>query len=296
MLSKKQWDTVIHAFFTINGVSAIIILFAIFGFLTYTGISAFEKIPLTEFLFSPNWNPDAYEAKNQGWGILSMLVGSGYIAVGSMAFALPIGLAAAIYLSEIARPTVRELLKPAIEMIASLPSVVLGFLGIIFLAPLIAEVFGIPNGLNALTASILVGIMALPTIISISEDVLTAVPRDYRHASLALGATPWQTIRAVTVPAAAPGIAAAAMLGLGRVVGETMVVLMVAGNALAMPHSFLDPARPLTANIAIEIKEVVQGDLHFQALFAMGIVLFVITFAVNFAADLVIARATRNCR
>jgi phosphate transport system permease protein len=159
---------------------------------------------------------------------------------------------------------------------------------------LIADVFGLNSGLNALTASILVAIMALPTIISISEDAITSVPRSYSEASLALGANNWQTIRHVVIPSAMSGIVAAVMLGLGRVVGETMVVLMVAGNARALPTGFFDPVRPMTATIAIEIKEVVVGDVHYQALYAVGLVLFIMTFAVNFAADIYLNRQGRN--
>jgi phosphate transport system permease protein len=180
----------------------------------------------------------------------------------------------------------REVLKPVIEMIAGIPSVVLGLIGLLFLAPSVAKTFSISNGLNALSASILVAIATVPTIASLCEDALSGVPKRLSEASLALGATQWTTIRRVLVPAARSGIGASIMLGLGRAIGETMVVLMVAGNSLAFPHSFLDPVRPMTATIAIEIREVVVGDLHWQSLFAVGLVLFIITFVINSITDL----------
>ena len=211
-----------------------------------------------------------------------------------MIFAIPLGVVSAIYLSEIVSPKTREIVKPTIEMIASIPSVVLGLIGIIFLSPIIADIFGLSSGLNALTSSLIVGIMVLPTIISVSEDVITSLPKEFREASLALGATKYQTIKMVLIPAALSGIVASIMLGLGRAVGETMAVLMVAGNAIAMPTSFFDPVRPMTANIAIEIKEVVRGSLHYEALFAIGLVLFVMTFAVNLISDIIINKQTKK--
>ena len=285
-------DRLIAWFFAVNGISTVILLLGIFVFLAVIGLQAFSSISLFEFFFSTDWNPTSYVEPS--WGILSLVIGTLYIAVFSLLIAVPLGVACAVYLARIASPTVREVLKPAIEMIAALPSVVLGLLGLLILAPMIADVFGLNSGLNALTASILVAIMALPTIISISEDAITSVPRSYSDASLALGANNWQTIRHVVVPAAMSGIVAAVMLGLGRVVGETMVVLMVAGNARALPTGFFDPVRPMTATIAIEIKEVVVGDVHYQALYAVGLVLFIMTFAVNFAADIYLHRQEGN--
>jgi phosphate transport system permease protein len=292
-LSKRKLiDRLIAWFFAINGISTVFIVLGIFVFLASIGLQAFTRISPIEFFFSTDWNPTSFVEPR--WGILSLVVGTLYIAVFSLIIAVPLGVACAIYLAQIASPTVREILKPAIEMIAAFPSVVLGLLGLLILAPLIADVFGLNSGLNALTASILVAIMALPTIISISEDAITSVPTSYSDASLALGSNNWQTIRHVVVPAAMSGIVAAVMLGLGRVVGETMVVLMVAGNARALPTGFFDPVRPMTATIAIEIKEVVVGDLHYQALYAVGLVLFIMTFAVNFAADIYLHRQEGN--
>ena len=263
----------------------------IFAFLFITGIQAFCGISLGDFVGTSS-NPAAYG--DPKWGILSLVMGTLIVTIGSLIIAVPLGIASAIYLSEIANSKTREIVKPTIEMIAGIPSVVLGLIGILFLSPLIARIFGLRSGLNALTSSIIVGIMVLPTIISISEDVLTSLPNEFREASLALGATKWQMIRMTLLPAALSGIVAAVMLGLGRAVGETMVVLMVAGNSRAMPFSIFDPVRPMTANIAIEIKEVVTGSLHYKALFATGLVLFFMTFSVNLISDVIIEKQVRK--
>lgn len=282
----------IELFLSTASITALLILIGIFVFLFITGIKTFTQISPAEFFLSNEWNPTAYGEPR--WGILSLIIGTLMVTFGSLVIAILLGLASAVYLSEIARPKIREIIKPVIEMIAGIPSVVLGLIGILFLSPLIAKIFGLSNGLNALTSSIIVGIMVLPTIISISEDVLTSLPHEFREASLALGATKWQMIRMTLLPAALSGILAAIMLGLGRAVGETMAVLMVAGNSRAMPTSFFDPIRPMTANIAIEIKEVVKGSLHYEALFAIGLILFIMTFVVNFISDIIIEKQVRK--
>ena len=282
----------IELFFSATGIIALLILIGIFAFLFITGIQTFTEISLTEFLLGNEWNPAAYGEPK--WGILSLVIGTLIVTFGSLIIAIPLGIASAVYLSEIARPKIREIIKPAIEMIAGIPSVVLGLIGILFLSPLVALIFGLSSGLNAFTSSIIVGIMVLPTIISISEDVLTSLPNEFREASLALGATKWQMIRMTLLPAALSGIVAAIMLGIGRAIGETMAILMVAGNSIAMPVSFFDPVRPMTANIAIEIKEVVKGSLHYEALFAIGLVLFVMTFGVNLISDVIIEKQVRG--
>ena len=272
--------------------SSIFLLGGIFFFLLSTGVKAFSEISVSQFFTGILWNPEAYVGPQ--WGILSLLLGTVMVALGSLFFAVPLGLASAIYLAELAPPRWREILKPMIEMIAGIPSVVLGLIGLLFVSPLVAAVFGTSSGLSALTSSLIVGIMIIPTIISISEDVLSGLPKDFREASYALGATRWQTITKILLPAATSGMVAAVMLALGRAVGETMAVLMVAGNSIALPHSFLDPVRPITATIAIEIKEVVQGSLHYQALFAIGLILFMLAFAVNFISDLILERYARK--
>jgi phosphate transport system permease protein len=211
-------------------------------------------------------------------------------SVGAMLITVPVGVGAAAYLAEFAPPRVRETLKPALEMLASVPSVVVGFLGVVIVGPWISRLFGIPNGLNALNGSLLLSVMCLPTVISLSEDAFRAVPKDYRQASLALGANPWETLIRVTLPSAGPGILAATMLALGRAVGETMTVLMACGNAPAFPTSLLSAVRTMTATIAIELGEVPQGTAHYHALFAVGLALFLLSFAVNVAADWILHR------
>ena len=289
---RNTKENFIELFFSVVSITALLILIGIFIFLFITGIKTFTQISPIEFFFGTEWNPTAY--REPKWGILSLIIGTLMIAFGSLIIAIPLGLASAIYLSDIAKPKIRETIKPVIEMIAGIPSVVLGLIGILFLSPLVAKIFGLSSGLNAFTSSIIVGIMVLPTIISISEDVLTSLPNEFREASLALGSTKWQMIKMTLIPAALSGIAASVMLGLGRAVGETMAVLMVAGNSIAMPVSFFDPIRPMTANIAIEIKEVVKGSLHYEALFAIGLVLFIMTFAVNFISDIIIEKQVRK--
>lgn len=277
-----QWLLMCAAFLTV------LLLIGIFLFLFFNSLQAFREIAPSQFLFRNNWNPLSYHTPS--WGIGALFRGTLLVSTLALLLASTLGLATAIYLSELAPIALREILKPIIEMIAGIPSVVLGLLGLLFLAPFIARVFHLSNGLNALTAAILVGVAALPTITSICEDALSGVTRRYRDASLALGATRWTTIQRVVLPAARPGIAAAIMLGLGRIIGETMIVLMVAGNSLALPTSLFSPVRPITATIAIEIKETVIGSTHWHSLFALGLVLFLLTFLVNFIADLLIHR------
>jgi phosphate transport system permease protein len=283
-------EKLLKSFFFISGTSAIVILFAITAFIALTGLQFFQHVSILEFL-DVEWNPTLEPPK---WGTLTFFAGTLYIAVIAMSISTPAGLLLAIYMSEVASPAIRESLKPIIESIAGIPTVILGLFGIIFMAPFLSELFNIPLALNALNAGILVGFLAIPTIASISEDVLASIPHDFRHASEALGATRWQTITKVVVPAGMGGIFAATMLALGRVVGETMVVLMVAGNVFAFPKSIFDPVRPVTANIAIELPETVVGDLHYQALFALGTLLLILTFIINLAADFVLERYKRR--
>lgn len=288
---RRVADVAMRWVFSLIASMTVVILVGIFIFLAVNGLGAFGEIGLGDFLLRADWNPVA--AAGARWGIGGLVIGTLMISVGSLVVAAPFGLALAIYLSQLASPRVREILKPVIEMIAGIPSVVLGLLGLLYLAPLVARTFELSNGLNALTASVLVGIAAVPTIASMCEDAISGVPRRLADASLAMGATHWTTIRRVLIPAAASGITASIMLGLGRAIGETMVVLMVAGNSLAVPHSFLDPVRPMTAAIAIEIREVVVGDVHWKALFAIGFVLFVLTFCLNLVTDLLVPKRHR---
>jgi phosphate transport system permease protein len=281
-------ETVMRVVFWASGVAIIVFLAGILFTLLSNSIPALSEVGIKPFFASGLWRPGAYGEPT--YSINNFIVGTFMVTIGALVFAVPMGVAAAAYLSEIASPWERELFKPVVEVLAGIPSVVLGFIGLVVLAPLIAKTFDIPSGINALNGAILVGIMALPTIITLAEDAITAVPKEYRHASLALGGTRWQTIWKVTVPAAFSGITAAAMLGMGRAIGETMTVLMVTGNMIARPSSFLDSARTLSANIAIDIGDVAFNSIHFHALFVVGLVLFTITFIVNLLADILIHR------
>ncbi len=274
--------------FFICGLFAVVALLGIFFMLFINGIRAFKDISITEFLFTANWNPSAYDEPSYGIG--AMLVSTIMVTLGSMAIAIPLGIGAAAYLAEVAAPRVREILKPLIEMLASIPSVAIGFLGIVLVGPFIARVFGLNNGLNALNGSVLLAVMALPTIISIAEDAIRSVPQSFKEASYALGGNKWITLINVTIPAALSGIIAAIVLGMGRAIGETMTVLMATGNAPAMPDSFFDSIRTITATIAIELGEVPYGTTHYYALFAIGTVLFLITLGVNIIAERIAAK------
>lgn len=279
-------ESAIHAFFFTNGILAVLILLGIFFLLLVTAVPAFQEIDIKEFFTSQNWNPTS-PVKEQ-YGILSQIVSTFMVTIGALLIAVPLGIGVAAYLSDVAHWRVREIVKPVVEILAGIPSVVIGFLGIVMFGPLIARIFGISHGLNALNGSILLAVMALPTIISISEDSLNAVPRAYSEASLALGASHWQTLIRVKIPAALSGIIAAVMLGMGRAIGETLAVLMATGNAPAFPKSFLSSIRTMTANIAIELGEVPYFTTHYYALFAIGLVLFIITFIINLISDVIL--------
>ncbi|MEA3421253.1 MAG: phosphate ABC transporter permease subunit PstC [Acidobacteriota bacterium] len=283
---RRLKESIIQAFFFTNGVLVIFILFGIFIFLLYTSIPAFREINIKEFFIGKNWDPTS--PVREEYGILSMIVSTLMVTLGALVIAVPLGIGVASYLSDVAHWKVREAIKPVIEILAGIPSVVIGFLGIVLFGPVIAKIFGSSHGLNAVNGSILLAIMALPTIISISEDSLNSVPRAYSEASLALGASRWQTLIRVKIPASLSGIIAAVMLGMGRAIGETMTVLMATGNAPAFPKGFLSSIRTMTANIAIELGEVPYFTTHYYALFAIGFVLFIITFLVNLISDLIL--------
>ncbi|MGB1253536.1 MAG: phosphate ABC transporter permease subunit PstC [Candidatus Promineifilaceae bacterium] len=281
--SQTNWgEVLIENLIRLCGISAVFIIALIFIFLLREGIPAFVG-ESASVLLTPRWYP--IEGK---YGLFPLLSGSLLVTVGAVSIALPLGLTTAIYLGEIAPQRQRELLKPFIEVLAGIPSIVLGFLGWVVLAPLVQRA-GAPSGLTAFTGSLILAYMALPTIISISEDALYAVPKSYRDGSLAIGATRWQTIWRVVLPAARSGIVTAVMLGIGRAIGETMAVMMVTGNAANIPEmgfgAFFQPVRTMTATIAAEMGEVAQGSEHYSVLFAIGISLFVITFILNSIAS-----------
>jgi phosphate transport system permease protein len=285
---RKLKERSIHSFFFLNGLIAVIILAGIFFLLLSSAFPAFREINLREFLFTTNWDPTS--PLRETYGILGQIVSSILVTLGAMAIAIPIGIGVAAYLSDVAPWKVREIVKPVVEILAGIPSVVVGFLGITLIGPALAKLFSLPHGLNGLNGSLLLAVMSLPTIISISEDSLSAVPPAYGEASLALGGSRWQTLIRVKLPAALSGIIAAVMLGMGRAVGETMTVLMATGNARAFPHGLMESLRTMTSNIAIELGEVPYFTTHYYALFAIGLVLFLMTFAVNILADVVLRK------
>jgi len=292
-VKSRAADAVVRRIIAACGWSAIAILAAIFVFLLLNAQKAISEVGLWAMITGTDWYPTS---DPPSFGFLPAEVGSLWVTGVALFLAVPIGVAAAVYLSEFAKGTFKEVTKSVIEFMAAVPSVVLGLLGLAYIAPLIKSVFHLNSGLTALTAGLVVGIMSMPTMISISEDALHSVPKELRQGSLALGNTRWQTTYKVTVPAASSGIFAAVMLGLGRAIGETMVVLMLAGNSGLIIDSPLGAARTLTGTIAQEMGEVVRGGLHYSVLFAMGLVLFAITFAINLAADLVLERQRKRWR
>jgi len=247
-----------------------------------------KNISPKEFVLGKEWYPTAEPIPL--FGVWPLILGTLIVTFGAILFAVPLGLATAIYMAEVSSFRMRNIIKPLIELLAGIPSVVYGFFGLVVIVPLIQQVFQLDVGETVLAGSIVLGIMALPTIITISEDAIRTTPMSLKEASLALGATRWQTMVRVTIPYARSGITTAIILGIGRAIGETMAVLMVTGNAAMIPHSFLVPARTIPATIAAELGEAPYGGLHFQALFALGIILFLFTLIINFSIDLVKGR------
>jgi len=270
----------ISKFVFINGIISIVVLGLILAFLIYNSLKFFSSYPFFDFISGTRWSPTV----NEKFGFVPLMVGSLEVAFGAILIAVPLGIGVAIYIGELAPRLVRETLKPIIEVLATIPSVVLGFIGLKTVVPFVKNIFNLSIGLTALSGSIILAFMSLPTIISISEDAISAVPNGLRNASLALGANKWETTYKIVVPTASSGILAAVMLGLGRIIGETMAVLMITGNSPRIVFSWLQPVRTITATIAAEMGETVQGGLHYSALFGIGLVLFLVTFLTNFTA------------
>ncbi len=289
---RTRWtEFFIVAFIRAMGFSTIGFVVLIFLFLLREGLPAFGETSPDNF-FGTRWYPTFGL-----YGVLPLLLGSVVVTLNAILVALPLGVATAVFVREVAPNWVREILKPLIEVLAGIPSVVLGFFGMTVLAPLVREVLGTPTGLTAFTGALILAYMSLPTIISVAEDALDAVPKSYRDAALAMGATRWQTIWWVVVPAARSGIVTAVMLGMGRAIGETMAVMMVTGNAARLPLSWdalFRPVRTMTATIAAEMGEVAKGSAHYHVLFAIGILLFLITFLINLTAALTIFQQKRR--
>lgn len=289
-LRRRVGEPIIEVCIRLSGLAVVAFVFLIFLFLLKDSLALFQQYPLTRFLVGTEWLPISDPPQ---FGVVPLLLGSIFVTAWAILICVPLGVGSAMFIAEVAPKHLKNILKSLVEILASIPSVVLGFLGIIWLAPVLRNTFHLSTGMCGLTGSLLLAFMALPTIISISEDALTSVPRTYREAAFGLGATRWQTLWRIVLPSASSGILAAVMLGIGRVVGETMVVLMVTGNAPVMPKSILQPLRTLTATIAGEMGETVGGSDHYYALFAVGLVLFAITFAINFIADLFLRRARK---
>jgi phosphate transport system permease protein len=289
--SARWGEFAIEALIRVLGFSSIGFVALIFLFLLREGAPIFFETPPGD-LFGARWYP-TFDL----FGTLPLILGSLLVTVTAIVIAVPLGVATAVFIREVAPTRAREFLKPMIEVLAGIPSVVLGFFGMTLVAPLVRTSLGAPTGLTAFTGALILAYMALPTLISVAEDALDAVPKSYRDASLAMGATHWQTIWRVVVPAARSGVVVAVMLGLGRAIGETMAVMMVTGNAARMPlslDSIFRPVRTMTATIAAEMGEVAQGSTHYHALFGIGILLFLLTFIINLAAASTIFKRRRR--
>ena len=281
-MTRHFREIIIRNLFACFAFFSVLILGLIVIFLFREGIPIFQQVSLSKFIFGGAWYP-TYDPPE--YGIWPLIVGSLVVTLFACLIAVPLGVLSAIYISEIAPGAIKEYLKSIIELLAGLPSVVLGFFGMVIVAPWLQETFDLPTGLNIINASVMLAIMAIPTISSISEDAIYAVPREFKEASYALGATKYETIIKVIIPAALSGISTAVILGMARAIGETMVVLMVAGGAAAIPQSIFDSVRPMPASIAAEMGEAPFGSGHYHALFATGIVLFFVTLAFNLIAD-----------
>lgn len=284
-------ERIINSLIILAGYSSILFVGMILVFLLREGLPALNDVPL-KALFGSRWYPiEKY------FGILPLISGSILVTVGAILIAVPFGIGTAVFLSEFSPPWLRNLLKPIIEVLAGLPSVVLGFLGIQIVAPFFRHFFDLPTGLTAFTGAVLLALISLPTIVSIAEDALNTVPPAYRQGALALGATNWQTAWGVTVPAARSGLLTALMLGVGRSIGETMAVMMVTGNAPVLPgglNALFMPARTMTATIASEMGEVATGSPHYHVLFFIGIILFLISLVVNLVASSLTLRSRKR--
>lgn len=286
-VASERAEPLIELVIRLCGWSTILFVIAIFFFIVREAWPVlFGGLNLVEFFTSINWQPSSLIRPQ--YGILALLVGSISVTALATLIAMPLGLGAAVYISEFAGGKSKEILKIAVELLAAIPSVVWGFIGYVVLGPIIIKTTGAAVGVNLLNGGVILALMSVPIIVSVGEDALKAVPDSYREAALAMGASRWEIVYRVLFPAAKNGLLAAVLLGLGRAIGETMAVLMATGNAVQIPHSLLDPISTLTATIASELGEAVQGDTHYRVLFLIGVVLFVITFIVNLTADLVI--------
>ncbi|MDD5073224.1 MAG: phosphate ABC transporter permease subunit PstC [Candidatus Omnitrophica bacterium] len=270
--------------FTTLAFSSLIFLVGIIIVLFKEGLPVFKEVKPLDFIFGKAWYPTFDPPE---FGILPLILASFWVTVGAMFVCVPLGVGSALYLNELASHRQKAVLKPLVEILASIPSVVYGFFGMMMIAPFLQNLLHLPTGLCAFTASLTLGIMATPTVCSIAEDALSYVPKSFREASFSVGANRWQTLVNVVIPAAGSGISTAIILGISRAIGETMTVLMVAGGAAVIPHSFFEPVRPMTSAIAAEMGEAPMGSAHYHSLFAIALVLFLITFVFNIIAELI---------
>ena len=290
--ARPPWsEFIIEKFILFNGLLSIIVLLGVFFILLQQGIPALIETPILNFLFGTKWYP---VSEPPTFGMASFFVATMWVTGISTLLAVPVGVGAAIYLAEIAPRRVADAVKPLVELLSGFPSVVMGFIGLILLSPWVQSAFNLNTGLTGLTAGIMLSMMSLPIIVSVSEDALKAVPDEFRQAAYGLGSTKWEVIWHVCVPSALSGISASIMLGVGRAIGETMTVLMVAGGALAVPSSPTDPMMPMTAAIASGIGNAVRGGPQYHALFAIGLILFVVTLFVNLIADRILTAQKRK--
>jgi len=280
--NRRRKEKAIHISFFLVALTSIVALALIVVFLFMEGLPIFDKVSVHDFLFGRYWYPTD---EPQAFGIFPLIMASLAVTAVSAIISIPLGVLTALYLAESASACMRRWAKPVVELMAALPSVVIGFFGMVVVAPFLQKVFDIPTGLNLFNAALMLAFMSVPTICSISEDALFSVPKELKEASLALGATEWETIASVIIPASISGISTAIILGMSRAIGETMVVLMVAGGAAMVPHSIFDPVRPMPASIAAEMAEAPFGSNHYHALFATGIVLFAFTLFFNLVAE-----------
>ena len=286
------WDRIARVLVFVGGISAIIFVIAIFVFIAQEGLEfAFFELDKSEFFTSQGWRPTSEEPQ---FGALALIVGTASVTGFAMLVSVPFSLGAAIYIGEFATGRTREILKVLVELLAAIPSVVWGFIGLTIMNPLIIEVFDVPVGLTVLNAGVILGLMAAPIMTTIAEDALKAVPDGYREAAEAMGATRWQVIRQVVLPSAKNGLVAAILLGVGRGFGETMAVLMASGHSINLPTSPFDSVRALTATIAAELGETANGSEHYKALFTLGILLFLVTFVINLLADILVRRGGKR--
>lgn len=275
-------ERLIKYIFAALGYASLLFLLGITLVLIKESIPAIRELNILKFLFGMEWYPTHATPE---YGILPLIAGSLSVSFGAVLICVPLGAGTALYLHELSGETQKKILKPLIEILGSVPSIIFGFFGLVVIAPFLQKTFNLPTGLSLLTASLVLGIMTIPTITSISEDALSFVPRSFKEASFALGANRWQTLTKVIIPAAGSGISTSIILGVSRLMGETMTVLMVAGGAAMIPHSIFSPVRPMTSAIAAEMGEAAQGSLHYSSLFFIGLVLFLITLALNVLSE-----------